>query len=84
MKVNPVSLFVRYTHPMPSPPRSTNTLLLMAALIAAVRTARFDGQELEGMQSPRMRGQIENSLRLAEALWKQAQQRYPSWFHPGE
>ena len=32
------------------------------------------------MQSPRMRGQIDNSLRLAEAIWKAAERRYPHWF----
>ncbi len=61
-------------------PRSTTTRLLMASLIAAVRTARFEGRELEGMQSPRMRAQIDNSLRLAEAIWDAAEARYPLWF----
>jgi hypothetical protein len=42
-----------------------NTILLMAALIAAVRIARFDAMEFEGSNSPRIMSEVYQSLQLA-------------------
>jgi hypothetical protein len=43
-------------------------ICLMAALIAAVRTARFEDREFQGMGSPRVMAQIANSLWLARKI----------------
>ena len=43
-------------------------VLIMASLIAAVRTARFDDREFQGENTPRMRAQVANSLALAKLL----------------
>lgn len=48
-------------------------ILLMAALIAAVRTARFEDREFAGATSPRMQAQISNSLALARRLCERAE-----------
>ena len=45
-------------------------ILFMAALIAAVRTARFEDREFQGAHSPRMRAQVSNSLALARLVAK--------------
>lgn len=49
-----------------------NTLLLMAALIAAVRTARFDASEFEGASSPRIVSEVYQSLQLARLVYRRA------------
>ena len=51
------------------------TILLMSALIAAVRTARFEGKDFQGMSTPRMMGAVSNSLWLAEAICKYRKQQ---------
>lgn len=49
-----------------------NTILLMAALIAAVRTARFDAREFEGAHSPRIMSEVYRSLELARIVYRRA------------
>jgi hypothetical protein len=49
-----------------------NTVLLMAALIAAVRTARFDASEFEGANSPRIMSEVYQSLQLARLVYRRA------------
>lgn len=49
-----------------------NTVLLMAALIAAVRTARFSASEFEGSNSPRIMSEVYQSLQLARIVYRRA------------
>jgi len=49
-----------------------NTVLLMAALIAAVRTARFNAMEFEGANSPRIMSEVYQSLQLARLVYRRA------------
>jgi hypothetical protein len=49
-----------------------NTVLLMAALIAAVRTARFNASEFEGANSPRIMSEVYQSLQLARLVYRRA------------
>ena len=44
------------------------TVLLMAALIASVRTARFEGREFQGAASPRMMAEVANAIALARMI----------------
>ena len=48
--------------------RDDHDLRMMAALIAAVRTLRFEHKEFQGMHSPRMRAEAGNALALARLL----------------
>jgi hypothetical protein len=50
----------------------SNTVLLMAALIAAVRTARFNASEFEGANSPRIMSEVYQSLQLARLVYRRA------------
>lgn len=51
------------------PDRHTpHIVLLMAALIASVKTARFDAKEFQGMKSPRLESAMANSLTHGERL----------------
>lgn len=45
-------------------------ILLMAALIASVRTIKFESREFQGMNSPRMRCEVSNSIALARLIVK--------------
>lgn len=51
-----------------------NTVLLMAALIAAVRTARFHASEFEGANSPRIMSEVYQSLQLARIVYRRAEE----------
>jgi len=44
----------------------------MAALIAAVRTARFNASEFEGANSPRIMSEVYQSLQLARLVYRRA------------
>jgi hypothetical protein len=57
---------------MADPEVSPDTVLLMAALIAAVRTARFDASEFEGSSSPRIMSEVYQSLQLARIVYRRA------------
>ena len=57
-----------------------STRLLMASLIAAVRTARFEDREYNGAASPRMIAAISNSLELAHRICTYAEMKRPEWF----
>ena len=50
-------------------------ILLMAALIAAVRTARFEQKDFVGAATPRMMSEISNSISLARRICKYAADR---------
>lgn len=57
---------------MPDPDIPPNTLLLMAALIAAERTARFNAMEFKGANSPRIISEVYQSLQLARLVYRRA------------
>jgi hypothetical protein len=44
-------------------------MLLMAALIAAVRTSRFDAKEFEGAHSPRIMSEVYQFIQLARLVY---------------
>lgn len=54
--------------------------LLMVALIAAIRTARFEPREYEGMASPRMVAAIHDSVFLTSRICDCVEKRCPEWF----
>jgi hypothetical protein len=52
----------------------SNTILIMAALIAAVRTARCADSEFQGVYSPKVVGEVANALSLARLICRRAQE----------
>ncbi len=52
--------------------RPPDIVLLMAALIASVRTARFEEKEFRGMKSPRYQAAMAVSLAIAQSLYERA------------
>ena len=64
----------------PAPAIPASVRLIMAALIAAVRTARIEDREYMGAGSPRMAAAVANSFQLANRLCAYAEQHWPEWF----
>jgi hypothetical protein len=57
---------------MPQLDFALDTRLAIAALILAVRTARCEDREFQGMSSPRVRAALSASLWLSDELLKLA------------
>ena len=51
-----------------------DTMLVMAALIAAVRTARCADREFQGAYSPKVVAEVANALALARLICRRAQE----------
>ena len=51
-----------------------DTMLVMAALIAAVRTARCADREFQGAYSPTVVAEVANALALARLICRRAQE----------
>jgi hypothetical protein len=56
-------------------PPTPETILVMAALIAAVRTARCSDSEFQGAYSPKVVAEVANALSLARLISRRAQER---------
>ena len=70
--------------PAPAPSVPASVRLMMAALVAAVRTARFEERESMGAGSPRMAAAVANSFQLANRLCAYAEHHWPEWFPDGQ
>jgi hypothetical protein len=53
---------------------TAETVLVMTALIAAVRTARCVDSEFQGAYSPKVVGEVANALALARLICRRAQE----------
>jgi hypothetical protein len=68
-------LFFPYAVTMNERTPATDTMLVMAALIAAVRTARRAVREFQGAYSPKVVGEVMNALALARLICRRAQEQ---------
>ena len=64
----------------PAPAVSASVRLMMAVLVAAVRTAKFEEREYMGARSPRMAAAVANSFQLTNRLCAYAERHWPEWF----
>lgn len=56
-----------------------NPRLHVAALILAVRTARFEDHDFEGAGTPRMAGAVGRSIAIADKLMNRVEEQRPEW-----
>jgi hypothetical protein len=69
---------------LPNSPENTQTRLLMAALIIAIRTAHIESSKFCGMTTPQVASEVASGLFLANLICDRAVDRYPEWWPPRE